>query len=173
MTAIAALIDKGQVWIGGDSAGVSGMSLTIRKDEKVFHNGKFLIGGTTSFRMLSLLRYSFKPPVKKNNISDLVYMNTVFIDDLRECFKAGGFSDGTKGGTFFVGFNKALYMIDSDLQVGLPRDPFSACGCGEDLCVGSLYSTKGRPPKERIKLALQAAERFSAGVRGPFIIKSI
>jgi len=34
MTAIAGIIENGSVWIGGDSAGVSGYSLDIRADEK-------------------------------------------------------------------------------------------------------------------------------------------
>ena len=36
MTCIAAIAEKGKVYIGGDSAGVAGLDLTIRADEKVF-----------------------------------------------------------------------------------------------------------------------------------------
>jgi hypothetical protein len=36
MTAIVGLVQAGSVYIGGDSAGVSGMSLTVRADAKVF-----------------------------------------------------------------------------------------------------------------------------------------
>lgn len=43
MTCIAAWCDGKDVWIGADSAGVSGMDVIIREDEKVFKNGKFLI----------------------------------------------------------------------------------------------------------------------------------
>ena len=50
------------MYIGGDRAGVAGLSLTVRADEKVFQNGEFLMGFTTSFRMGQLLRYSLKPP---------------------------------------------------------------------------------------------------------------
>jgi hypothetical protein len=38
MTCIVGLVDKGDVYIGGDSAGVAGLSLSIRADEKVFGN---------------------------------------------------------------------------------------------------------------------------------------
>ena len=38
MTAIVGLAQSGAVYIGGDSAGVSGMSLTVRADAKVFRN---------------------------------------------------------------------------------------------------------------------------------------
>ena len=62
MTCIVGLVHEGVVYIGGDSAGVAGLSLTVRADEKVFQNGEFLMGFTTSFRMGQLLRYSLKPP---------------------------------------------------------------------------------------------------------------
>ena len=39
MTCIVGLVHEGVVYIGGDSAGVGGMSLTVRADEKVFQNG--------------------------------------------------------------------------------------------------------------------------------------
>lgn len=45
-----------------------------------------------------------------------------------------------------------------------------AVGCGDQIARGALYGTQMQPPKERIRIALEAAERFSAGVRGPFII---
>jgi len=52
MTCIAGFVNKNEVWIGGDSAGVAGYNLRIRKDTKVFKvNGRFLIGYTNSFRM--------------------------------------------------------------------------------------------------------------------------
>ena len=51
MTCIVGLIDGRRVWMGGDSAGVSGLDITVRADAKVFRNGDFLIGFTSSFRM--------------------------------------------------------------------------------------------------------------------------
>jgi hypothetical protein len=179
MTAIAAIIDGDKIWMGGDSAGVctSSLSLVVRKDPKVFVKGKFIMGFTSSFRMGNLLQYSFKIPEHPLTMTDEAYMNTVFVDAVRSCFKKGGYSSTDSGqetgGQFIVGHNKKIYIIGSDFQVGIPVDNYSACGCGSDLCLGSLYSTIGMPPNKRIRMALQAAERFSGGVRRPFTIKSI
>jgi hypothetical protein len=60
MTAIVGLTDNGTVHIGGDSAGVSDWSLTIRADSKVFTNGPYVMGFTTSLRMGQLPRYALK-----------------------------------------------------------------------------------------------------------------
>ena len=44
MTCIVGLVHEGVVYIGGDSAGVAGLSLTVRADEKVFRNSDFFDG---------------------------------------------------------------------------------------------------------------------------------
>jgi hypothetical protein len=62
-----------------------------------------------------------------------------------------------------------------DYQVGLAADQFDAAGCGEQIARGALYATQDVPllGHERVELALQAAERHSAGVRAPFHIMSL
>jgi len=180
MTAIVGLVHDGKVYIGGDSAGVSGLSLSVRADTKVFRKGRYLFGFTTSFRMGQLIRYSLVPPKPKVDDADLEgFMATKFIDALRDCLKAGGWarkeSDREEGGTFLVGVRGQLFTIYDDYQVARSADGFAAVGCGEDIALGALYATAGTgmKPRKRALLALQAAERFSAGVRGPFICMSI
>lgn len=172
MTCIVGLVDKGDVYIGGDSAGVAGLSLSIRADEKVFGNGPFIMGFTSSFRMGQLLRYKFSPPAQTVHQDDMEYMVTSFIDAARQCFSTNGFGDkdATVGGTFLVGYKGNLYTIEGDYQVGKSQASFDAVGCGSDLALGSLYSTEGLDPKERVNLALSAASTFSAGVAPPFVI---
>lgn len=172
MTCIVGLVDNGDVYIGGDSAGVAGLSLSIRADEKVFGNGPFIMGFTTSFRMGQLLRYKFSPPDQSLHQGDMEYMVTSFIDAARRCFANNGFGDkdASTGGTFLVGFNGILYTIESDFQVGLPAPGYDAVGCGADLALGAMYATDGMPPEERINTALLAASTFSAGVSPPFTI---
>lgn len=177
LTCIAGLVANGKVYIGGDSAGVTGWSLTVRADQKVFRNGPFLIGFTTSFRMGQLLRYSFSPPVRVFGQDLYAYMVTDFINGVRECLKGGGFAerdkDVEKGGNFLVGYAGRLFAIESDYQVGEESSGLSACGTGSDTALGALYATATLPPLDRIRIALEAAERFSAGVRGPFHIEEI
>lgn len=51
MTVIVGLVEEDRVHIGGDSAGISGCKLTVRKDPKVFRNGPYALGFCGSFRM--------------------------------------------------------------------------------------------------------------------------
>lgn len=61
MTCIVEIVEKDRVYIGGDSAGVSDLDITMRKDVKVFRVGDFVFGCTSSFRMMQIIRFSFKP----------------------------------------------------------------------------------------------------------------
>lgn len=97
MTCIVGLVDKGKVYIGGDSAGVNSFwDLTIRADSKVFINGPFIMGFTSSFRMGQLLRYKLKTPSRFKNDGTqkeiYEYMVTDFVDAVRQCLKDGGYA---------------------------------------------------------------------------------
>lgn len=172
MTCIVGLVDKGDVYIGGDSAGTSNYSISIRADEKVFCNGPFIMGFTTSFRMGQLLRYKFSPPAQTIHQNDMEYMVTSFVDTARKCFSDNGFGDkdATSGGIFLVGYKNQLYTIHSDYQVKLTLEQFDAVGSGSDLALGALYSTKNMKPQARIDIALKAASHFNAGVAPPFTV---
>lgn len=183
MTAIVGLVHDGAVHIGGDSAGVAGYSLTVRADSKVFTNGPYVMGFTTSFRMGQLLRYALKGaelnPSRRRPLGDLeAFMATTFVDAVRDTLKAGGWatkdSEREEGGTFLVGVRGRLFRIGDDFQVGETVDGYAAVGCGHELALGALYATarSRMAPQRRLRLALEAAERFSAGVRGPFAIVS-
>jgi len=181
MTAIAGFAHGGKVWIGGDSAGVDGrLALTVRADQKVFTNGDFLFGFSSSFRMGQLLRYAFAPPAPKEGQDLYAYMVTDFVNAVRDCLKNGGFAtrknEEESGGTFLVGHKGRLFKIDSDYQVAESGDGYDACGCGEDVVRGALCATRtwmAHEAPSRMNLALSAAEQHSAGVRRPFIVESI
>jgi hypothetical protein len=179
MTCVVALVLKDKVYMGADSAGVEGYNLTIRKDPKIFQVGDFLIGFTSSFRMGQLLGYSLVVPDRNPNMSVDQYMNTVFIDAVRNCLAEGGMStkdNGVEsGGNFLVGYEGRLFEIGEDYQVGEGIHPFNAVGCGTNIALGSLYSTASSKmsPATRLTTALEAAEQFSSGVRAPFIFASL
>lgn len=177
MTCIVAVVENGVVSMGGDSAGVAGWQLTLRKDRKVFHNEGFLIGGTSSFRMLQLLRYAFMPPLYDGLTKLDRYMATTFVGALRQCFKDGGYAqknnEQESGGTFLVGYRGHLFEIADDYQVGESLNNYAAVGCGAEVALGVLYATPKMRPAKRLELALHAAQAHNAGVRAPFYIETL
>lgn len=177
MTCIAGLVHDGKVYIGGDSAGAnSSWDLTIRADPKVFAIDEWIFGFTTSFRMGQLIRYAFRPPPMASRHDDDLhrYMCVDFVNGLRQCLKDGGYArkdnEVESGGSLLVGAHGHLYSIQDDYQVSEAADGYAAVGCGASVAAGSLYSTPERRPRDRVRMALMAAERHSAGVRGPFAI---
>jgi hypothetical protein len=191
MTCIVGFLHKDTVYLAGDSAGTDDdFSQHIRKDPKVFQNGPFIFGFTSSFRMGQILMSSkFKPWKQKSDQSDYDYMITDFVDALREAFKESGYlqkrEEGDEvGGTFLVGYKGQLYYVEDDFQIGIVYDPYLSVGCGRDLALGSLFTqTKGWELKEdewnednitdMLILSLDAASHFSAGCKPPYNIISI
>lgn len=178
MTCVIALRHDNEIFLGSDSAGVSGLDLTVRADTKIFRKEEAIISFTSSFRMGQLLQYNFKMPKHEEGVSTIAYLNTDFIDAIRECFDDGGYlkreSDRESGGCFLIGYRDEIACVESDFQVGIPQDNYIAEGCGGQIARGSLYASLKSDPEmtgeEHIKLALHASEKFSAGVRRPFRI---
>ena len=176
MTCIVGWVENDKICIGGDSAGVAGYDMQIRADEKVFKNGEMIFGFTSSFRMGQLLRFSLTLPKKKEEQDDYDYMCTDFINAVRTCLKSGGYAkvkEGEEsGGCFIVGFRNNLYNIEDDFQVGRTTKPYHAVGCGESFALGTCLAIEKTniklSLKNKVKLALESAYEFSAGVRPPY-----
>ena len=179
MTCIVAVkdLDSGEVWMGGDSAGVEGLHIAVRKDPKVFINGEFLMGYTTSFRMGQILRYMKLPARLPPMADDYEYMVTCVIPEIRTSLKEGGYTqikdNREEGGCFLIGYRSHIYEIESDFQVGERIEEYESVGCGRPYALGSLRMTTDKFPKERIKAALETAQHFNGGVRAPFNILKI
>lgn len=176
MTCIVALREKDTVFLGGDSAGSDGDTVTIRGDAKVFRRGPMLFGFAGSFRMGDLLHYKLALPQHAPGKPDAEYIVSDFIEAVRTCLKAGGFrrieSNVEVGGTFIIVYRARVYQVFSDFQVGIPEAPFCAIGCGECFALGALHILERQaiPARRKVVKALEAAARFSDGVREPFHI---
>lgn len=181
MTCVVGLVYQNQVWIGADTAGTnSSLSSARRKDEKVFIREGFIFGFSGSYRAGQLLRWQFSIPNRPKGQGVEEFMNSSFVEGIRSCLKTGGVSEKhyeaeVHRSSFLVGYDKRLFCIEGDYQVGERHEPYNAIGCGDDLALGSMFTTQKAldNPYGRIKMALEAAERFSAGVRRPFTIKMI
>lgn len=180
MTVIVGVKDKDRVLIGGDSAGVDDWyGLVIRSDPKVVQVRNMLIGFTSSFRMGQLLAHSLPGLVQPEKDEDVFgWMVGTFIDAVRNTLKSGGFAhrenEVERGGSFLVAFRGRLFEIGPDYQVGENADGVAAVGCGYMIALGALHASRAvEDPEQRVRMALEAAEHFSAVVRGPFRVMSI
>lgn len=168
MTCIVGLEHNSEVYIGADSLGVIKDTLekSVRSDVKVFVNGNFIIGCTTSFRMIQLLQYKFVPPEQPNGIDDMRFMVVNVIDAIKRCFKDNDYTNGQ----FLIGHKGKLYTIESDFQVSKGTLPYAAVGCGARFSLGAMFANSKLKPEARVTNALEAAAEFSAGVGAPYLI---
>lgn len=188
MTCIVGYVGDDAVWIGGDSAGVSGYDVTTRADRKVFVRqgpkgcSAWAFGFTSSFRMGQLVRYRLELPddqlVADRDLEG--FMVTTFIDAVRTAFKAGGFASKDKeeesGGTFLVAHRGRLFCVEGDYQVAENIYPYSAVGAGESYAYGALNALSQAAdvtPAQAIRYALGAAAEMSGAVCEPFHVVKV
>ncbi len=176
MTCVVGLVDRGRVYIGADSASVQGWVRRQTALCKVFRNGPFLIGYTTSFRMGQLLEHQLKVPPQRKE-PDQQYMVNQFVEAVRKLLKSQGFSkvesNNESGGQFLVGYRGRLYSIQKDFQVGEMAEGLDAIGSGSDFALGALVALPKLSPRRRIRRALEVAAHFNMGVCAPFTVRSI
>lgn len=174
MTVIVGLAQKGVVYIGADSAAVSGYTNQVTALRKVFQVGEFLIGYTSSFRMGQILQYHLEVRQQQDGESDERYMVVAFIEAVRECLKSKGYAridnNEETGGVFLVGYRGNIYEISSDFQVNHYDGGVAACGAGDSFALAVLLALKASPPMERIQRALEIASDLSPYVAPPFHI---
>lgn len=177
MTCVVGLVTKGRVYVGVDSAAVSGWTRRQSNLPKVFRRGPFLIGYTTSFRMGQILQHQLDVPNQAADQTDMAYMVNTFIEGARKLFKERGFtkveSNKEKGGQFLVGYRGRLYSIESDFQVGEMSDGYDAVGSGSDFALGAMAALPKLSATRRIRKALDIAAHFNMGVSPPFHIRSL
>lgn len=186
MTCIVGIVgDDGIVYLGGDSAGanVDTYSIINRKDPKVFNKGPYIIGYTSSFRMGQILMYNWKAPDNPIGMEDFEFMVSKFAESVRSCFKEFGYSicenNKEKAGEFLVGYRGQLYKVEADYQIAMTHDSFMSVGCGQELAIGAMHAIEETENilceaslaiQTKLEIALKAAAKFSAYVRGPFVI---
>lgn len=180
MTCIVGFVEGNTVWMGGDAAGTNDwLHQDLYERPKVFRNDGALIGSCGSARQADLLLHVLKVPDHDPRMTIEKYMVKVFIDAVRECFKAGGVGGVKEGveqsqGHFLVGYKGSLFAIYDDYQVREPRTKYAAVGCGAQIALGALFASDHvAGGRDRVEIALRASERFSAGVRGPFHIEAL
>jgi ATP-dependent protease HslVU (ClpYQ) peptidase subunit len=177
MTCIVGLVEKGRVYIGVDSAAVSGWTRRQTLLCKVFRRGPFLIAYTTSFRMGQLLEHQLVLPKQDGYEDDMSFMVNRFIEATRTLLKEKGFAkieaNNESGGQFLVGYKGRLYSIESDFQVGEMSEGYDALGSGASFALGAMAALERMPPARRIRRSLEIAAHFNMGVCAPFHVRSL
>lgn len=170
MTCISAVVKNGHVYMAGDLMGSNGFTKKVYPDTKVFKNGDFLIGYTSSFRMGQILQYNWSQPPRLEGVTDREYLQIDVIESMRECFNNygfGEFKDGEhQGGTFLIGYKGELYEMQSNFSI-LKNESFAAVGSGQYHAEAVLLLLTQDPdfdPQDVLTASIYAASYFTTSV---------
>lgn len=171
MTCIAAWVNNGVITMGGDSAGVnSSQDLQLRKDTKVFRKSGLLIGVSGSWRVCQELKYKELPSLDLT-MDKHEWMVLRLLPWLRENINEAELQRTE----LLVGLQGSLYHVYGGQQVSEEIEQYEACGCAAQIARGAFYAMRefsvDVSPDTLVTVALEAAERFCSGVRGPFTIE--
>lgn len=178
MTCIIGLIEGNTMYMGGDSAYVSGWHIRAGAP-KVIRLGEMLIGVSGYPRAMQIVRYHLTVPAHPDDLDTESYMVTCFVPALREAFKEHGFAEvqynqENYDSTLMVAYRGRLFEIESNFQLSYYREPYAAIGSGQSyaLAAMSLLYEK-HPPPDAIYISLETAAHFCTGVIPPFYIESL
>ena len=177
MTCVVGMIDPDNrvQYIASDSLYSDGSRAAVGRLEKVYRSGPYLLGFCGSPRAIQLLRYNTKLPAPPQNPDHLMaFMSSKFITHLRALFNENGMVIKGDGVMEQLGDMQVMvivkghiFVIWSDMQVDETAESYNAIGSGEDLALGSLYSTEGHPAESRVRMAIAAASHHCESVGGP------
>lgn len=172
MTCIVAIKDQGKLYFGADSFLNEGDSSYPIRSPKIFRNESFVFGYCGSVRAGKVFQYDLQlPPVDYHNLDR--YMNREFITALMDCAERNRLvidEDKTSNDVadLIVGIGGRLWEVQSHVQSVEHLTEYLAVGSGSVPALGSLYSTKGLLPRQRLKLALESAAKYNTTVGKPF-----
>lgn len=171
MTCIVGIMARGKVILGGDSAAFddSAAAVSVRPGVKVFRLSKGIIAGFAgSFRLGQIVRWQM-PELTPEPTEE--WMVTAFIPELVTVLREAGLKKNTIAGQMLLGISDQLFIVESDFHVGC-CETYQSIGAASGPALGSLYSTEGKQPLVRLRMALDAAAQHNASVRGPFNFES-
>ena len=183
MSVVVAIKDGGKIYLGADSQVTKGGTRKTLKNPnnykiwKVIGTDNCLMGHVGYLRDANIVRLMDRLvteySVYKNYVDyEYVVKNIVpnIVDELKSygMIKDDKFVDSINS-EFIFAFKDQLFVIGMDRSV-IEVNDYVAIGSGEDQAVGSLLSTEGLDPKERIVRAIKASAVCDIYVDYPIIL---
>lgn len=181
MTCIIGLVNKGDVFLGGDRAATEGVNLDqfLLKEAKVFMRGDVGFGVCGLPKVMDVIKHVLTIP-EDNEEDAKTYVVGSLIPAMRDVlvnYDCTIVEDNQAmiHGAVLIAYRGRLFRMEMNFQVTENSVGFEAAGCGAQPALGSLRATRGKGPKRRIIEALTVSAENNAGVKGPFdviVVKS-
>jgi ATP-dependent protease HslVU (ClpYQ) peptidase subunit len=164
-------VDNNIIYIGGDRGISDDSSIMSMLQPKVIIKGDWIYGYAGSLGNGQLFDFIDLPDVKKkDDVYKILRMDVV--ENYKSILDTHGSSKDDDSTDFIIGCLGRLFEFNTD-DWGVAEITEVAIGSGGNFALGSLYSTIGNDPIERIGLALGAAITYSPTCQGPIDILSL
>lgn len=190
MTVLIAIKEEDSVFLGADKQ-VTGGQIKQDKDTKIFKKelktinskGEVIKTETVYFAETgyvvvgNYIRYGFELPYKEEKESYEEYIVTKLCTKLNQSLKESGLikvkdSKTYSDTNFLIVMNNNIYTI-SNVGLVCEFEDYVVDGSGYEVALGSLYTSKGKSARERIKLAIEACDKHTIYVNGEYDIIEI
>lgn len=166
MTLVVALESEGGIHMGTDSFIGDTMQKDTLDQPKWFTSSGVTFGYAGDISVIQIVKYDLKFRARKRNENPEEYLSRYAFAIRR---RLSMHDIGSKDGAFFIAaLDDRIFTIQEDLSVFRSAHGYAAIGVGSLVALGSLASTLGLPPRERLEKALTAATQHSFGVSPPF-----
>ena len=183
MSVVVAIKENGKVYIGADSQVTKGGTRTTLKNEnnykvwRVIGAPNCLMAHVGNLRDANVVRLMpelvTEYNIYRNHISFDFVVKKVVPDIVEELTNSGFLKDGKNAdfmeSSFLFAYKDQLYMINTDRAV-IEIEDYVAIGSGADQAIGSLLSTEGQNPRERIVKAIKSSAASDIYVDYPIIL---
>jgi len=183
MTCIVGVLDKKEdcVYIGADSLGSNGYHQSIFKNRKVFKakdNTNVLMAISGDYKLQNILSVEdnlieeIKHLKNEVNFEHMVKYTSPKIMNLADKYYCLRNKEGDRsiGGNVIFSYKNQLYIIQCNGQVLESEDGYVASGSGGECALAVLSQNTNKSTVDRIKEALEAAEKHGCGIKRPFYI---
>lgn len=171
MTCIVGIVDSNVIYIGGDRGVSDESSILSMLQPKVIIKGDWIYGYAGSLGNGQLFDFIDLPDVKnKEDVYKILRMDVV--ENYKSILDTHGSSKDDDSTDFIIGCMGRLFEFNTD-DWGVAEITEVAIGSGGNFALGSLYTSIGNDPLERIGLAIGAAITFSPTCQGPIDILSL
>ena len=179
MTCIVAFKHNNSVILAGDKMGSNGYTSRNFLRPKIFQNGDFYFGYTTSFYMGQLLQFNWDPPYRFPNENDDEYIFKSVVKSLSDMFESHNLGTSKaendlepERGSFIMVYKGRIFEVLSNMAI-LEVENFTSVGCGSEVMEGCIKMWYYLPPsnfeiEEVLTIAYDVVSQRSCGVSSEF-----
>ncbi len=183
MSVVVAIKANGKIYIGADSQVTRGGTRTTLKNENNYKVWRVPNAPHCLMAQVGILRDANVVRLMPNLVTEYnIYkehicfdfvVKKIVPDIVEELTKFGFLKDGEKtdclDSSFLFAYKDQLWSIGQDKSV-IEVEDYVAIGSGSDQAIGSLLSTEGQNPKERIVKAIKSSAACDIYVDYPIIL---